>query len=293
MPAYLRRLAVLIAVGAAPLAAQPLMTARDLLALPQPAPDTTIWYGTDSLEFGELFRAQGVAKAPVVVLIHGGCWLASFDRRHIRGLAAAIAAEGIAVWSLEYRRVGNPGGGWPGSFDDIALGTDYVRHLAAAFDLDTSRVVVARHSAGGHLALWIGARAKHTTTALRPRAILALAAVPDLTETKADGTPVCGDAIARLMGGTPTDRPDRYRDASPSQRLPLGLDQVVLTGTRDPIVPPEFSRTYAARAKTLGDRIRLVEAKDAGHFELVAPATAAGREVIATLHALMSNLRPE
>ena len=286
MPARPCWLTLLGLTAATSLAAQPMMTARDLLALPQPEPDTTIWYGADSLQFGELFLAKHVRPAPVVVLIHGGCWLASYDRRHIRSLAAAIAAEGITVWNLEYRRVGNPGGGWPGSFDDIAAGTDYVRRLAGAYDLDTNRVIVAGHSAGGHFALWAGARTKRPSTALRPIAILALAAVPDLAWTRPDGTQVCGDAIARLMGGTPAEFPDRYRTASPGRLLPLGIPQTVLTGADDRVVPPELSRTYAADARAAGDRVRLIEVPAAGHFEVVAPETAAGRQVLAVLRAM-------
>ncbi len=286
MPLRMARYALLGLLSAAPLSAQTMMTARDLVALPQPAPDTTIWYGADSLQFGELFRARGSGRAPVVVLIHGGCWLAAFDRRHIRSLAGAIAAEGIAVWSLEYRRVGNPGGGWPGSFDDIGAGTDYVRQLAPAFGLDTGRVIVAGHSAGGHFALWTGVRAKQSSGALRPTAILALAAVPDLAWARPDGTQICGDAIPRLMGGTAAEFPDRYRDASPGRRLPLGITQAILTGANDQIVPPELSRTYAAAARAGGDQVRLIEVPAAGHFEVVAPNTAAGREVLAILRAM-------
>lgn len=288
MPAKRSCLAmVLLAALQVPGSVSAQMTTRDLLALPRPAPDSIIAYGSDSLQVGELFLPQRSAKSrPVAVLIHGGCWLAAFDRGHLRQLARSIADRGIVVWSLEYRRVGNPGGGWPGSFEDIAAGVDYLRALAPGLDLDTNRVLVAGHSAGGHLALWVASRGRLTsdmpgaTTPLRPRAVLALAAVPDLAEAASSPEPVCGDAIVRFMGGTPVEHPERYRAGSPARQAPLGIRQVLLTGEADRIVPADLSRRYAAKAKKAGDRVRLIVVPNAGHFEVVAPETAPGATVV-------------
>jgi acetyl esterase/lipase len=264
------------------------MTARDLVALPQPAPDTIIAYGADSLQFGELFlpRPRGSTLAPVAVLIHGGCWLSAFDRRHLRQLASTIAGEGIAVWSIEYRRVGNPGAGWPGTFEDIANGIDHVRRLAGPFRLDTTRTVVAGHSAGGHFALWAAARgrlpadAPGARTPLRLRGAVGIAAVPDLAVVVGGERPLCGDAISRLLGGSPSEVPERYRLASPSRLLPLGVEQVVITGADDAVVPADLSRRYTTEATAAGDRVRLIVVPDAGHFEVVSAGTPAGAEVI-------------
>lgn len=268
---------------AAPAVAQQMST-RDLLALPQPAPDTVIHYGSDSLQFGELYRGHG-RPGPVMVFVHGGCWLSAFDRKHARSLAAAVAARGVTVWNLEYRRVGNPGGGWPGTFDDIATGVDYVRNLVGPFGLDTTRMVVAGHSAGGHFALWVASRGKlpsgpGSRTPLRPRAILALAGVPNLADVASSKEPVCGDAVARLMGGSPADHAEAYHLASPDQWLPFGIRQVVLTGADDRIVPPDLSRTFAAKATSAGDKVELVVVPGAGHFEVVSPGTPAGKRVV-------------
>ena len=278
-------LALLLTAFVTPLAAQQMST-KDLLALPQPAPDTVIKYGTNSLQFGELFLAPKARRGPVMVFIHGGCWLSAFDRKHARSLAAAIAARGVTVWNLEYRRVGNPGAGWPGTFEDIAAGVDFVRHLARPFSLDTTRMVVAGHSAGGHFALWVASRGKlpagtpGARTPLRPKAILALAGVPDLAAVASAKEPVCGDAIARLMGGSPAERPEPYRLASPVNWLPFGIRQIVLSGAEDKIVPPDLSRAFAARATKAGDNVGLVMVPGAGHFEVVSPNTPAGRQVV-------------
>ena len=134
------------------------MTSADLATFPNPPADHVIAYGADKLQFGELRLPAGDGPHPVMVLVHGGCWLAEFDITHIRKLAAAFAAEGIATWALAYRRVGDDGGGWPGTFDDVAAGTDHLSQIATQFNLDPDRVVVAGHSAGGHLAIWLGKR---------------------------------------------------------------------------------------------------------------------------------------
>jgi acetyl esterase/lipase len=284
---------VLLSLGAGSTLAAQQMTTRDLFALPQPAPDSVIAYGTDSLQFGELFRPTGVRRSPVAILIHGGCWVAQIDGKHIRSLARALADLGVTVWSIEYRRVGHPGAGWPGTFEDVAAGVDYVRQLAGALDLDTTRVVVAGHSAGGHFALWVGARSKLPAGApgasapFRPKAVLGISPVPDLTVIAAQPQPVCGPAVNRLIGGSLAEQPERYRLASPAKLVPLGVEQVLLVGAADPVTPADWSRSYFDLATKAGDQVKLRVVPNAGHFEVVAPATAAGKEVIATIRALV------
>lgn len=94
----------------------------------------------------------------MAVFIHGGSWLAEYDITHTNKLTDELARNGIATWSLEYRRVGNEGGGWPGTFEDIARGADHLGAIAADWNLDRHRVIAMGHSAGGHLALWLAAR---------------------------------------------------------------------------------------------------------------------------------------
>ena len=128
-----------------------IMTAADLARFPSPPADHTIAYGEDPLQFGELRLPEGPGPHPIMTLIHGGVWLAEYDLGHISHLAAAFAAAGIATWTIEYRRVGNPGGGWPGTFEDVSAAGDFVVNLARRHPLDLRRAIIAGHSAGGHL----------------------------------------------------------------------------------------------------------------------------------------------
>ena len=168
--------------------ARPATVTWEQISRPPAAPaDHRIQYGEHAFAFGELRLPRGSGPHPVVVVVHGGCWQSQYDLRYMSHLSAALSQAGIATWTLEYRRIGNAGGGWPGTFDDVARGTDYVRTLAQRFPLDLNRVVVAGHSAGGHLALWVAARRNlpresplFTANPLPLRGVVSLAGITDL-----------------------------------------------------------------------------------------------------------------
>lgn len=101
------------------------MKLADYLALSGPAPTARIAYGSAPSQFAELFRPAGDGPFPVVVLVHGGCWTIKFGGiEQMRNLAGALAAQGIAVWNVEYRRVDEAGGGYPGTYQDINAALD-------------------------------------------------------------------------------------------------------------------------------------------------------------------------
>jgi acetyl esterase/lipase len=243
-----------------------------VLALPTQAPDEVIAYGPAAQQFGELWLPNSTSKTagPLVVLIHGGCWLNAFDINHSRAMAMALKQQGYAVWSLEYRRIGDVGGGWPGTFEDIAAGVDHVEQLTGR-GIDTQRVVLVGHSAGGHLALWASARpqlapeqAFYQAGSLKPLGVVGLAAIVDLAEYAA-GTSSCQRAVRDLMGGTPTTVPGRYRDTSPVE-LSLLANTLLIQGDDDSIVSPAHAATAATRAGI--DRLAVA---GAGHFDMIHP----------------------
>lgn len=258
----------------------PQMTVRDLLAQPPSRPDYTIPYGSGPQQFGQLRLPQGPAQRalPVVVVIHGGCWLAEYDLHHIGPLAERITTLGYATWCLEYRRIGDPGGGWPGTFLDIADGIDHIQELAGRHNLDPDRVIALGHSAGGHLALWAAGRLKlpagsplYREHPLPLRGAVSLAGIGDLG--RLEYQPGCGKAVLRLMGGTPGQVPERYRQGSPRELLPMGTPQILIQGARDPIVTPAGARSYREHAIKLGDPCSLVMLPAAGHYDVVIPTS--------------------
>jgi acetyl esterase/lipase len=216
--------------------------------------------------------------------------LSAFDIAHVAALEQALADSGFAVWSLEYRRVGDVGGGWPGTFTDVARGTDYLREIAERYRLDLGRVVASGHSAGGAFALWLAARAKipaaselHSDAPLRIQSVVALAPAPDLEGLQARG--VCGNVIGQLMGGSPAEVPERYAAASPMRLAPIGARQLLVIGAKDAAWGP-VGRTYAARAREVhDDHVRIVELPESGHFEMINPATSSWPAVVAAIRA--------
>jgi len=253
----------------------PILTVADFLTLPAVAPDAHVPYGPGPQQFGELYLPTGPGPHPVVLLIHGGCWQARYGLAQLGPLCAALRDEGMAVWSLEYRRIGD-GGGWPTTFADVAAGADALRTLEAPLDL--GRVVAAGHSAGGHLALWLAARPRlpHSSPLWAPSplpltGVLALAALADLAAAARRG--LCDGAVGELLGGAPEAVPMRYAEASPAALLPLGVPQRHLVGVHDSIVPPDYLEAYVAAARAAGDDASLELLPGVGHFELVAPAS--------------------
>jgi acetyl esterase/lipase len=274
-------------------ASAPVLGVEEILSLAHPEPDARIPYGPDELQFGELRIPEGTGPHAVAIVLHGGCWRARYDIGHTRAFADALRREGFAVWSLEYRRVGNPGGGWPGTFLDVASGADYLRSLAASRPLDLERVAAVGHSAGGHLAFWLAARrglggASEIRGACDPlpiAGVVSLAGVTDLRRAVAER--VCDTMAAELLGGGPKEAEARYAEASPIERLPLGVPQRLVTGALDAVVPPAFGDDYVARARAEGDDASHTLVEGAGHFELIAPPTEAFRAVLKAIRALL------
>ena len=226
-------------------------------------------------------------------MIHGGFWRARYDLTHIGHLCAALTRAGLATWSLEYRRIGHPGGGWPGTFHDVAAGLDYVATLAPQYHLDRSRVVTLGHSAGGHLAVWLAARPRIPLTdplasrdPLPLRGAVSLAGVLDLH--RAWERHLSNDVVVEFLGGTPAQLPERYATASPQALLPIGVPQHLLHGTEDDSVPFAISESYATAATAAGDDVRLVRLPAAGHFELIDPQSWEWPAVEAAVLSLLS-----
>jgi acetyl esterase/lipase len=224
-------------------------------------------YGSAPSQLGELFAPSGAGPHPVAVVLHGGYWRARYDRSLMTDLCVDLAAHGLAAWNLEYRRVG-AGGGWPETFLDVAAGVDLLAQLDARLDLE--RVLAVGHSAGGQLAFW--ATARPTLPADAPgsgpqvtiRAAVSQAGVLDLT-LAAGLNPSASPTRALL--GEPTADFERYVLASPRERLPLGVPQLVLHGDRDDTVSMRIATSYAAAARAVGDPCELLVLSHTGHFE--------------------------
>ena len=272
------------------------MPPGELAKLPSEPPDFRIAYGSDSSEYGELRLPAGAGPHPVAVLIHGGCFKAAYATlQDLAAFADALKGAGIATWNIEYRRVGQPGGGWPGTYLDVGRAVDHLRVLAPAHGLDTTRVVIVGHSAGGHLAMWAAGRSRVPTESdirspnpLQVRGVLDLAGPLDLSQNLAGYEGLCRDSvITSLLGGSPASVPDRYAQASPKNLVPLGVPQVILMGEHEDFVPRALAEDYVRVATQGGDQARLIVIPGVGHFEIASPRASTWPQVESVIRSLL------
>ena len=278
-----------------------LMTPQELSSLPTRPPDRRIPYGTDSSQYGELRVPTGPGPHAVVVLVHGGCFKAAYAQASQLGqIGDALKAKGIATWNIEYRRLGQPGSGWPGTYLDVAHGVDHLRAIASQHKLDLGRVVIVGHSAGGHLAMWAAARSRvpkgsplYVANPLPVRGVLDLAGPVDMTAHVREYEGLCQDSvITTLLGGTPSTVPDRYAQASPIALLPLGVPQVIAIGTYEDYVPRELVDAYTTAAVKAGDSVRTLFFPGAGHFEIASASQWTWPRIETAIRALLDGKLP-
>ena len=282
----------------APEPAPELMKWPALLTRERPQPSTTIRYGEDQMQLVDLWLPDGKGRHPTVIMVHGGCWQTEIaDRRIMNWIAEDLRRRGIAVWNIDYRGVDREGGGYPGTFQDVAAAADALRAHAPAHKLDISPLVAIGHSAGGHLALWLAARRSAKAGAdnpLIPPGSPLLAADPiridtaislgGLQDLELAATPPgsgCGTEVVEKLVGPPTlSVRNVYADTSIPRLLPLGVRQVLINGMQDRIIPTHYATDYEAKAKAAGERVKVRMIDRTGHVELIAPETEAWKAAV-------------
>jgi len=238
----------------------------------------TLAYGPDPNQDGDLWCPAGAGPHPVAVLFHGGFWYHAWERDLMDGLAADLARRGVAVWNVEYRRVG-AGGGWPVTGEDAARATDHLVALAPVYDLDLGRVALLGHSAGAQLALWVAARGRRGE--VHPRLVVGLATIGDLEQAMTDR--IGGGSVGRFLGVGRGDLDVALGNASPRARVPIGVPQVLAHAADDEVVPLSQTTDYADAARAAGDDVTVLQLERGGHFDLIDPAAPPWVEVAGTL----------
>jgi acetyl esterase/lipase len=229
----------------------------DVLTLEVSHQPTLVRYGEAPSQFVEWWQPRDVSQAPAIVFVHGGCWLAEYDLSHANAMASALVDEGFAVWSIEYRRVGEQDGGWPNSLVDIELAIAAMGDYAEQINLEST--ILAGHSAGGHLALLVSAEPK---LANEFEQIVGLAPISHLADYAA-GSNSCQVATPLFMGGLPHDKSEAYQAADPSL-LALSSEVTLIISAEDDIVEAKYSRLDSVATQTI---------PNAGHFDVLHPST--------------------
>jgi acetyl esterase/lipase len=286
-------IALFLLISFMPAHAQTLTFKNILDRADRPSPDHKISYGDHADQYGELWLPKKAATSPtpIIVLLHGGCWRADLPGPELVAfLTDGLRNEGVAVWSITYRRVGTKAekfSPYPDTFRDVIDGLEKLRELAPKYSLDLNRVITTGHSAGGHLALWLAARPNLPTDSvlykkdpMRIHATVGIAALADLAYARVASAHACGaDTVDKLID-TKSRGDAAYRDTSITPLLPLNVPQILISGVYDGVVAPAHALRYRERAKEKNETVQLVTIDNAAHFELIAPWTEPGREVV-------------
>lgn len=253
-------------------------------------------YGNHPSQFGVLRIPKSCGRSQIVITIHGGFWQSKYGLEENDPIDKDLTRRGYATWNIEYRRVGENGGGWTGTFSDVIDAINHLSELEECHQLDLSRMVVLGHSAGGQLALWLASLNNQIQNTNFGKALLvpiknviSLAGVTDLRkmweihfERGMDRSPV-----ASFIGGTPQEVPERYRLASPIELLPMNVNQILIHGELDRHVPVDLSVEYHRRAIEQDKKVRLLVLPDVEHFKLIDPASSAWKSVTDSIETLL------
>jgi len=271
------------------------MTLDDYMALTGPAPAVTLRYGAAPSQYAELFLPSGTGPFPVAVLVHGGCWTKEYGGiTQLRNVAGALAARGIAVWNVEYRRVDEPGGGYPGTYQDMNAALDLLARTAREQPLDLGRLVAVGHSAGGQLVQWLAARPRIPTSSplyrkdvVPVRQVVSLGGLADLRREAALLKSSCDREIVELAGTPSAARPDVFADTNAGDLMPNGSHTILITGELDTVSPPRAAHDFAARARAAGDSADVVILPGASHYDEVAATSASWPRVLHAIEAAL------
>ena len=285
-----------------PAAAAALMTWPDLLERERPEPTATIRYGDDSMQLVDLWLPAGRGPHPTVLMVHGGCWQTEIaDRRIMDWISDDLRKRGMAVWNIDYRGVDREGGGYPGTFRDVAAAADALRTHASHYKLDISPLVAVGHSAGGHLALWLAARRARTDSPLIPsgspliganplpiHTVVSLGGLPDLELAATPPGSGCGTGVIEKLVGPPTlSSRNVFADTSVPRLAPLGVRQVLINASQDRIIPTDYAYDYERKMRAAGDEVKVRMIDRTGHVELISPGTAAWAAAVEEIEAAL------
>ena len=274
----------------------PLMSWPDLTNRPKEEPTETVRIGDGETDIVDVWLPDGPGPHPVVLMVHGGCWQKSIADRTLMNYAAeAMREEGLAVWNIEYRGVDEEGGGYPGTFQDVAQAADAMRVHAEEFNLDLSRVAGFGHSAGGHLATWLAGRKNLPATSvlsggtsLRMVGVLNSGGLADLQASEPLTLKSClADIKDSLIGPASENRPDPLSDTSSDRLLPTGVTLYSVNGERDRIAPPALGDDFTVKAEQAGDKAKAFIIPGEGHVELIAPGSDAFKKQVSLLKMML------
>jgi acetyl esterase/lipase len=185
-----------------------------------------------------------------------------------------LAIAGYVAFGVGYRLF-DPDTGenpWPAQLDDAQRAVRWVRANADTYCVDPDRLGAYGHSSGGTLSTAVGVRETRDDSdpdlagiSSRVACVVDISGDTDLTIPYPDT--MWNDINAAMLGGTPEEQPEAYRDASPLYQVDEeSAPFLVLHGARDNDVPVEHSRRLVDSLRKAGVEVIYGEFPDADHF---------------------------
>ena len=258
--------------------------------LPKTQPDRRITYKNSGFlysdqqsHFGDLRipknnKLKTAAGYPLIIMVHGGAWRSNTTLDRVAPLIEALTDEGMATWSIEFSRLGNTGGGYPGTFRDVGEGVDYVRTLAPEWNLDLNRVIILGHSSGGQLGLWAASRHNlslssplYVANPLPVKAVVSLAGIASLEYALVTGGRT--DILTFLDVPDAASAVPLYPSTSPYHMLPIGIPTSHIVGTADDPWRIAAIHQYVDAVTALGGTVHLSEPVGANEMDIIDPCS--------------------
>jgi acetyl esterase/lipase len=216
----------------------------------------------------DVFMPKGAGPFPGVLVVHGGAWMMG-TREQLAGAALFLAEHGYTAVAIDYRLA--PQDKWPAQIYDCAAAVRWMRQHATEYKIDPTRIGGYGYSAGGHLVALLGVLKDDE---LREPGIAADAPSTRLQVVLAGGAPCDfrsfppdNDRLAYWLGGTPADKPDAYRDASPINFVTADDPPVFFFhGDSDELVPIRSPQKMVERLREAGVTTDFYTVKGAGHI---------------------------
>jgi acetyl esterase/lipase len=214
---------------------------------------------------------------PAVIVMHGGGFVFG-DRSFSADPMLPLAEAGYVVFNIEYRLFSENGSNpWPAQLDDAQRAVRWVRANAQTYGVDPDRVGAYGLSAGGNLAIHLGTR--ETRDNGDPALAAYSSRVTCVVDIAGDTDPTIpwtdpGDTarVAALLGGTPVEVPDAYRDFSAVAHVDgESVPFLILHGTRDTFVPIEHSRRLADALREVEVEVIFGEFANIDHLDWIWP----------------------
>lgn len=162
-------------------------------------------------------------KRTAIILLHGGGWRTG-DKKMMHPLAQQLSAMNYVCFTPEYRL--STEALYPAAIYDIKAAIKWVRLHAGDYNIDTNKIVIAGHSAGGELAAFMGATNNHPSfenNICNSRSSSKVNAVIDMDGILAFIHPESGEgddskrisAATNWFGYSKTENPGLWKQASP------------------------------------------------------------------------------